>query len=178
MTRIAYDEALVRSGIMTKLAAFDPHVAGTPPLGIDLPTSDIDILCEANDLQAFSAYLRKAIDTLPNFSLHHRADLPAVIGRFSADGWPFEIFGQPRPVSRQHGWRHFLIERRLLALGGSALRYAVLRKRQERLKTEPAFTALLGLSGDPYIALLAIEEESDEALRKRLSACGFSAVQE
>lgn len=178
MTRIAYDEALARSGIMAKLAPFDPHVAGTPPLGIDVPTSDIDILCEANDLQAFSAYLREAIGILPDFSLHHRTDLPAVIGRFSADGWSFEIFGQSMPVSRQHGWRHFLIERRLLALGGPSLRDAILRKRRDGLKTEPAFAALVGLLGDPYAALLAMEDESDDALEKRLSACGFSAVQE
>jgi hypothetical protein len=177
MTRVAYGEALTRSGVMTTLAAFDPYVAGTPPLGIELPTSDIDILCEANDLQVFAEYLREAIGTLPNFSLHHRADLPAIIGRFSADGWPFEIFGQPSPVSRQHGWRHFLIERRLLALGGSSLREAVLRKRQDGLKTEPAFAALLDLSGDPYAALLAMEDESDDALGKRLAACGFSVAQ-
>jgi hypothetical protein len=178
MTRITYDEALARSGIMTKLAAFDPHVAGTPPLGIELPTSDIDILCESNDLNAFSTFLREVIGTLPDFSLHHHADLPAVIARFSADGWSFEIFGQPCPVSRQHGQRHFLIERRLLALGGPSLRDSVLRKRQDGLKTEPAFAALLGLSGDPYMALLALEEESDDALGKRLTACGFSVARE
>jgi len=32
---------------MRALAEFDPHLAGTLPLGLDLPTSDLDILCHA-----------------------------------------------------------------------------------------------------------------------------------
>lgn len=42
----------------------------------------------------------------------------AVVASFTAEGWVIEVFGQARPVSEQQGWRHLLIERRLLALGG------------------------------------------------------------
>ncbi|MBU8875510.1 DUF4269 domain-containing protein [Reyranella sp. MMS21-HV4-11] len=36
-----------------------------------------------------------------------------------------EVFASPVEVDRQEGWRHFLVEGRLLALGGDALRERV-----------------------------------------------------
>jgi hypothetical protein len=36
------------------------------------------------------------------------------------------------------------------------------------MKTEPAFAAVLGIAGDPYVGLLALARESDTDLRARL----------
>ncbi len=69
-----------------------------------------------------------------------------MIARFVWDGWPFELFGDQRPVDRQPGWIHFDVERRLLALDDGRLRQAVGRLRAGGLKTEPAFAAVLGIS--------------------------------
>ena len=164
MTRMPYAEALAQAGVMDALAAFDPHVAGTPPLGIDLPSSDIDILCEAPDLAAFTAHLRHSFGAMSQFMLLERRDLDAVIARFTGHGWPFEIFGQAIPVAPQHGWRHFEVERRLLALGGDALREQVMAWRRSGLKTEPAFAAALKLPGDPYAAMLDLGKRDDATL--------------
>lgn len=168
MTRIDFRDAITLSGVMPMLAGFDPHIVGTPPLGIDLPDSDIAIVCEVHDLGGFSQLLDEAFEQMPVFSLRRRADLNAVVCGFTAHGWAFEIFGQTMPVARQHGWRHFLIEQRLLAMGGETLREAVMALRRTGLKTEPAFARLLGLDGDPYVALLRLEGQDDAALRALL----------
>ncbi|HEU0018496.1 MAG TPA: DUF4269 domain-containing protein, partial [Methyloceanibacter sp.] len=55
--RPEYRVAVLRSGILTALAEFDPHVAGTPPLGLDTATSDVDVLCHAPDGVAFAKTL-------------------------------------------------------------------------------------------------------------------------
>ncbi|MFC3441632.1 DUF4269 domain-containing protein [Sphingobium rhizovicinum] len=178
MTRPSYAQALARSDALARLALFDPHVVGTPPLGIDLPASDIDIVCEAPDLPAFAAHLRAAFCDEADFALHERPDLDAVIASFTAHGWPFEIFGQNRPIARQDGWRHFQIEERLLRIGGTRLRAAIVDLRHSGLKTEPAFASLLGLAGDPYAALLELDSESDACLRDRLAAINLADAQE
>jgi Domain of unknown function (DUF4269) len=92
----------------------------------------------------------------------------AVIARFRAFGWRFEIFGDRRPVRQQEAWRHFDIEKRLLRLGGPRLRSTVMSKRRQGLKTEPAFAAALGLTGDPYQAMLILQQLDDLAPLKQL----------
>lgn len=164
MSRPPYGEALRQSGLMTILAPFDPHVAGTPPLELDLPDSDIDILCRAPDFDHFGSVLTTALGSQPGFTLAHKPRWPALICTFTTSGWPFEIFGQAIPVAQQHGWRHFRMEQRLLALGGPTFKAAIIALRETGLKTEPAFAAVLGLEGDPYAALLELEAFDDEAL--------------
>ena len=170
-SRPSYAEALAQSGMLTRLAAFDPHVAGTPPLGLDLPDSDIDLLCHAPDPHRFAAAVWTACRDLPGFAMWQwqGSDRP-VVARFHCAGWLFELFGQARPVAEQLGWRHFAIERRLLALGGEPLRAAVMARRHAGAKTEPAFAQVLGLAGDPYAALLTLEGLDDATLRARIGA--------
>jgi hypothetical protein len=150
---------------MQRLASFDPHVAGTPPLGIDVPGSDIDILCHAPDLQVFADKLWSTCAAFEDFSLHQwTQSTRPILCTFTHAGWAFEIFGDARPITQQEGWRHFCVEQRLLALGGSSFQQAILDQRYAGLKTEPAFAAVLGLAGDPYEALLALDGASDEVL--------------
>ncbi len=171
MTRPAYTEALVHSAVLARLVAFDPHVAGTPPLGLALPGSDIDILCHAPDPQVFAAAVWAAYSDMSGFAMWQwqGSDRP-VVARFHCAGWLFELFGQARPVAEQLGWRHFAIERRLLALGGQPLRTVVMARRHAGAKTEPAFAQVLGLAGDPYAALLTLEGLDDDTLRARIGA--------
>lgn len=174
MEKVHYTEVLRRTGILTKLSAYDPHIAGTPPLGIDLPESDLDILCYTPDPGAFASATWEAFSECKAFSMRQwiGASRPIVV-EFVAVGWRIEIFGQDSPVSEQHGWRHFLVEQRLLSLGGSAFRDAVMHYRENGTKTEPAFSAALGLVGDPYRALLEIGLLSDSAIATLLGKRGF-----
>lgn len=169
-TRPGWRVALRRSGALARLAGFDPHVAGTPPLRLDTPASDIDLLCHAPDPTAFAAQLWRQFGAEPGFALWQwRGAARPVLAHFRAEGWEFEIFGAAQPVEEQAGWRHFVAERRLLALGGAKLRRAVQAARRRGMKTEPAFASVLGLQGDPYAALLPLCDAPAEALRALLA---------
>jgi hypothetical protein len=169
MARLHYVDALDRSGLLAALARFDPHVAGTPPLGLDLPDSDIDVLCHVDDALSFARAVWDFASGLDSFTVHQWiAGGRPVVASFRADGWQIEVFGDARPVGLQEGWRHFEVERRLLALGGEDLRAAVMKRRRDGMKTEPAFADVLRLDGDPYVALLDLEAASDDALAQML----------
>ncbi len=159
------------------LAAFAPRVAGTPPLGLELPGSDIDVLCFAPDAHAFAAAIWQGFRDAPEFTARQGVDLPrSVVASFKAAGWRIELYGEAIPVERQRGWRHFEVERQLLALGGANLKQAVLERRRRGMKTEPAFAMLLGLTGDPYLALLALGEGGDDNVVSALRAAGFTGL--
>lgn len=153
--------------LLPRLAAFTPAVIGTPPLGIAVAGSDIDIVCYAPDLDRFAAELVRHFGGLPGFDLRRdeiRA-VPSVVCSFDHAGWRVEIFGQAVPVAAQWGMRHFQIERRLLALFGVDFQSRVVALKRQGIKTEPAFAALLKLPGDPYEALLTLGAWTDDRLQ-------------
>lgn len=172
---VQWQRALEESGVLERLAAFDPRIAGTFPLGLDLPGSDIDVVCHAADLDAFADAVWRCFAGCEGFALWQWTRAPhAVIAGFRLAGVPFEIFGSPEPVDEQAGWRHFVVEQNLLELGGAALSQAVRAERARGAKTEPAFANVLGLAGDPYAAMLALEAAREVQWRARLAAAGFS----
>jgi hypothetical protein len=172
--RRSFEAALAECGVLRVLASFDPRVAGTPPLGLDLPDSDIDVLCFAPDAHAFTNALWQNFSHAPGFIAKQWVRAPrSVVASFEAAGWRIELYGEAIPVERQRGWRHFAVERRLLALGGKDLLAAALASRGQGMKTEPAFASALGLSGDPYLTLLDLGWQNDETLVSLLRAGGF-----
>jgi hypothetical protein len=174
MNRRSYEDALAECGALEVLAPFDPRVAGTLPLGLDLPGSDIDVLCFAPDLRTFTETVWDAFSDAPGFITKQWVDPPrSVVVTFEVAGWQIQLYGEALPVEQQRGWRHFAVERRLLALGGLGFRGAVLALRQRGMKTEPAFAAALGLRGDPYLGLLDLGKQDDELLIAVLLAQGF-----
>lgn len=175
MDRLHYLTVLERTRVLPTLVAFQPHVVGTPPLGLDLPTSDIDVVCFASNADVFTRAVWNAFGEYAEFRMWQKIgyDRP-VVASFVAAGWTIELFGQAAPISEQYGWRHFVVEQRLLALGGNAFRVAVMAQRHNGMKTEPAFAAVLGLDGDPYEALLSLECCSNMDLATLLQNQGFS----
>jgi len=175
MDRPHYLEVLDDLRVLAKLAAFDPRVVGTPPLGLDLPGSDIDVICHAPDAAVFAEAAWTLLGEQAAFTMWQKtgAGRP-VIARCVVAGWTIEVFGQAIPVDEQSGWRHFCVEQRLLTLGGgAALRNTVMAQRLAGMKTEPAFAAVLGLDGDPYLALLEIEAWTDADLAALLADRGL-----
>ncbi|MGE0871738.1 MAG: DUF4269 domain-containing protein [Kofleriaceae bacterium] len=147
------------------LAAYSPTLIGTFPLGVTVDGSDFDIACEAHDLDRFETDVRSALGTLPSTTSRVAVDPTASVTAVDCEGLAIEIFGQPIPVYSQRGFRHMIVEGRLLAAGGSRLRDAVRQLKRSGIKTEPCFAMLLGLEGDPYAALLELESWSPERLR-------------
>lgn len=161
--------ALTTSNLVHVLRPYQPLLVGTVPIGLQQPGSDLDIVCEVHDLSAFEALVRQQFDHYPNFTLRRteRQGHASIVVGFTVGDWPVELFGQPVPSAQQHGYRHLLIEHRLLTLGGTSFRTCVQLQRAAGLKTEPAFAACLGLAGDPYAGLLVLEASSDAELRHR-----------
>jgi hypothetical protein len=166
--------ALHASGLWPLLREYGPVLAGTVPLDIATAASDLDVLCEvpAAAQQAFGELLRAHFGARPGFRLVQKTIGRHVttVASFGYEAEEIEVFGQAQPIARQHGWRHLLVEHAVLAAGGEAWRTAVRTLKQQGLKTEPAFAQLLGLPGDPYAALLALEDWPAEALRERVAA--------
>lgn len=158
-----------RYGLLERLAAFDPVIVGTLPLAIDTPRSDIDILCEVPDFGPFKSAVEDAFGTCVGFGIHARPATPHVpearVVRFDLDGLPIEIFATNRPSIEQYGFIHMLVEARILDLLGDGFASQVRDLKNAGIKTEPAFAQLLGLAGDPYIALAEMINLSPAELR-------------
>jgi hypothetical protein len=140
-------------------------LASTVCLDIDIESSDLDVICEAPDLDEFSAFLASTFGTLQGFALHRsQSQEPAVVGQFFYGGWEYEVFGQSVPVERQNAFRHMVQIDRVVSCGGDAWRVAIRNLKRDGIKTEPALARCLGLDGDPYQAVLSLEAISDEEL--------------
>lgn len=160
-----FENVLNQLNLSTLLRDYHPVVIGTPPLGLGIPSSDIDVACSATDLQQFATFVSHHFQDKTSFqcrTIEIRGE-PAVVASFETHGWEVELFCQSKPTESQMGVRHFLIEKRLLDLEHT-LRPIILALKQSGLKTEPAFAQFLGLQGDPYESLLTLETATDAEL--------------
>ncbi|WP_299379084.1 DUF4269 domain-containing protein [uncultured Kiloniella sp.] len=163
-----YDEALNCLGLSKLLGGVDYEIIGTPPLGIDIADSDIDIACFSSAPDALAQRLSTALANHTDLS-QRTLSFPAyktVLVSFNFMGWPIEFFIQNKLLNEQFGVRHFLLEKRLLALFGPRFTQRVIELKQQGVKTEPAFAKLLGITGDPYLNLLSLENLPDQKIRR------------
>jgi hypothetical protein len=155
-------QLLTRYTILDKLQPFDPLVVGTIPIDIDIERSDVDIICHVKDAGSFRQLLMSEFGAFDSFSVRETYDtsLPAIVAAFNIEGLPFEIFGQNIPSKEQYAWRHMLIEHKLLQEKGETFRQRIIELKKQGHKTEPAFAIALGITGDPYMALLNLPDNS------------------
>jgi hypothetical protein len=147
--------ALLRDhNILECLKAFDPVLVGTIPINIDLETSDLDIICHWTVKQNFISVVTKCFSHQGNFKLCESPTDNAVISSFMLHHFEIEIFGQDIPTRQQPGYRHMIVEHDILVKKGEGFRQQILDLKRRGYKTEPAFAIALGLTGDPYTALL------------------------
>lgn len=158
-----------------ELKEYDPILIGTIPIGVDLPQSDLDFACYAPNLRKFETFLRQKYGRCENFVTMRKEirGKEALIGRFLYQQFSIELFGQNCPSESQDGYRHMIIEHRILQLSNEHTRLKIKRLRNSGKKTEHAFAEVLKLEGDPYLALLAIADEDDTSLLARLHAAGL-----
>lgn len=152
-------------GVLTLLAEFDPVLVSTVNLDIDIPSSDLDIICEAHDLVAFEARALDLFGGLLGARSRRSESCPAaVVVSFFHGEWEYEIFAQAIPVEQQRAFQHLVQTHRVVVRGGDRWRSALRFLKEQGLKTEPAVAHALRLTGDPHEAVLALESVADEAL--------------
>jgi hypothetical protein len=161
---------LQRYELLPRLRAYDPVLVGTFPLDVAVPGSDLDIICEVTEAAAFRLALAE-FAAYPGYTVRQAQTVePALVASFELEGLAVEVFGQGLPTAQQNGYRHLVVEARLLAVGGASLKQQVLALKASGVKTEPAFAQLLGLPGNPYQALLALEACEDAALAEMVAS--------
>ncbi|MCK8487563.1 DUF4269 domain-containing protein [Paenibacillus sp. MBLB2552] len=161
-------EVMEELQIVGKLDSYHPVLAGTIPLDLDLPESDLDIICEVCDAKRFEQELELHFGACPNYICSSKTvgGLLRTVANFTYRGLAFEVFGQPKPVTEQNAYRHMVIEHRMLEMGGAGTRDAIRKLKAGGLKTEPAFGELFRIDGDPYEALLGMYDWEDARLRQ------------
>lgn len=157
-------QVLIELDILSVLAEYDPVLAGTFPLGIETPTSDLDILCYAEDLDRFDEVVTAVYGDQDEFDLRRKVKngLPTSICNFRVRNIPLEIFAQLCPVEEQNAYRHMVAEARLLREGGEEAVMAIRNLKLDGMETEPAFGQYFCLPGDPYEELLRLADVSAE----------------
>ncbi|OEC41782.1 DUF4269 domain-containing protein [Aeromonas sp. DNP9] len=165
--------ALLTAGVWDELAAqcSDLALVSTLAIGLDRPGSDLDTLCQHADPAEFAATFAEQ-----GWQASHKGDNIWLLERTFAcldqscansgsdksDAcWPLELYVTPAPIETLNGWRHLTLMAALLERFGDAFYQEVLHLRlEEGLKGEAAMCRLLGLAGDPYAALLTLEERN------------------
>lgn len=140
------------------LKQFNPILAGTIPINIDIANSDLDIICEYIDVDVFYNFLIKNFSNQTSFSIAQIVvrNAASIVANFEFNGFPIEIFGQNCPPKFQNAYLHMLAEYNALQQGGETLRQEIIKLKLQGYKTEPAFAKALFLNGDPYEAVLKL----------------------
>ncbi|EZH72570.1 diadenosine tetraphosphate hydrolase [Aquimarina atlantica] len=156
--RKAYD-TLLRLDIMKILRAYTPILTGTIPIAIDVPQSDLDIICECKDHAKFTNLITESFEKEKDFVVTTRTydETKRTVCRFQSNGFDIEIFGQNIPAEQQDAYRHMIVEYKILKEKGVEFRSKIKELKSNGVKTEQAFAKLLGLKGDPYKELLNLK---------------------
>lgn len=155
---------LKASRILKILSDYNPLVVGTIPIEIDTENSDIDIVCEIYNFGKFEELLKNNFSKYKNFQLRYKKR-NIIICNFWIDSFEVEIYGTNDKSENSDGYRHMIIESRLLTLYGDDFKKKIIQLKKEGMKTEPAFAKLLNLKGNPYDELLLFENYTDEKIK-------------
>lgn len=159
-------QILVKHKILEVLKDFDPVVIGTIPIEIDIDGSDIDIACQSNNLTLFSNFILKEFSHYPSFTDNLQKN--SYSASFNIENIPVEIYAESAPVENQNGYRHMVIEKRLLNIETHIFKDKIIEFKRQGYKTEPAFGKLLKME-NAYLELLYLEELDDTELEKMLN---------
>lgn len=148
--------------ILERLEGYDPIIIGTIPIEIDIEGSDVDIACQPDNLLFFSLFVRKQFSHYSYFIERIMED--SYVAAFTLENIDFEIYGERTPVEKQNGYRHMIVEKRILDIAGKNFRNEIIKLKKKGYKTEPAFGKLLNME-NPYTELLSLEKMSDGELK-------------
>lgn len=156
-------KVIQESFLLKTLKAYNPIVAGTIPLRVYIESSDIDIIFDATDLEEFQLFAHRAISQLGATMLNENLSKERFVTSFEYKQFVFELYCTNTDSSKQNGYRHMLIEKRILDLTDANFKENIIKLKLEGYKTEPAFGYLLHLE-NPYSDLLTFEKMNDHEL--------------
>ena len=156
--------------ILSQLREFTPVLVATVCLDIDTPASDLDIVCCAKDAALFRGKVTSLYGSFESFSIRDSSREGATVVTFIFGGLELEIYALGVPVEQQRAYRHLCQTARVLRLGGPAWNRAIRFLKQQGIKTEPAVALCLGLAGDPFEQVEALETLSDAELQALVMA--------
>ena len=148
--------------VFNTLEKYNPILAGTIPIDIDINKSDLDIVCEVNDFVKFMEILENNFSKYENFKIRYMEEECIAVCNFEIEN--IEIYASKTKSYRSNAYRHMLIEYRILNLLGLDFKNKIIQLKRSGLKTEPAFAELLNIKGNPYDKLLELEAYSDEEI--------------
>ncbi|CAH2213473.1 DUF4269 domain-containing protein [Tepidibacter aestuarii] len=158
-------EILINTKILNILNDYTPVLVGTIPIGIDIENSDLDLVCKVDNFEIFKEVLINNFKKYRNFKIAHKEE-NVLVCNFIVNDIEIEIYGSSDDIDKSNGYRHMIIEDRLLNLYGDDFTKQIISLKDKGLKTEPAFAKVLDLQGNPYEQLLLLEMYSDEELYK------------
>ncbi|QCK15660.1 DUF4269 domain-containing protein [Mangrovivirga cuniculi] len=147
--------------IIEDLEPYSPVLSGTIPINIDLPDSDLDVICYVSELNIFYQLLIHLYGEQPGFNIKSVIinDIESIVASFAYQDFPIEIFGQNIPTTRQNAYKHMIAEYMILKEKGDEFREQIIYLKSQGYKTEPAFARLLELDGDPYLSILQLHDK-------------------
>lgn len=158
--------ALHHTQVMALLGAFQPTLVSTIWVNLHINTSDVDILCCYSTAESFVDCCDASLGMFDRYCLQKKQGY--VLVSFYVGAVEFEIYATTTPIQQQLGYRHFMIMRKLVNIGGLALCKKVKSLKQQGNKTEPALCKILNIIGDPYREILQVEHWSDGEIQQRL----------
>ena len=150
------------------LKEFDPLLTGTIPIGINIKSSDLDIICNTENKIKFVNKVEHFFSFEKEFSREIKEH--SVVFSFLYQDFIIEIYGEPKDVFKQNAYLHMISEYRLLKLANAKFKQQIINLKHKGYKTEPAFGKLLNLK-DPYKDLIKFNEMKDDKLIKILTDC-------
>ncbi|KFC20774.1 DUF4269 domain-containing protein [Epilithonimonas lactis] len=149
-------QVLENHQIFQKLKTYNPILAGTFPIEINIEGSDLDIILETDDFEILKKLLIIEFQDQEQFSINliEINDVESLVCKFQLEEFLVELFAQDRPTHLQNAYLHMIKEFEILEREGDEFRRKIIELKEQGFKTEPAFAKLLGLSGDPHVELL------------------------
>ena len=141
---------------------FYPLVSGTIPLGINVDSSDLDILMECRSFNHLASEIKQVF---PQAIV--KIEKKYLTARFDFEGLPVEIYAEDKCPLKQTAHKHLRIENRIIKLLGEEFKNRIIELKRKGIKTEPAFGLLLELD-DPYEDLLRMYELNDFELLEKI----------
>lgn len=160
--------ALTELDLFCVLADFDPVLAGSFPLGLELHERELEIVCHAPALEQLAALMTDVYGNYDEFALERTGaeGTPGLVCRFQYHDFHISILGQTAPSREQDAYRHLVAESRLLRLAGPSALDGIRRLKADGFETVPAFGAYFRLGDEPTRALLDLADAPAEDLEE------------